>query len=152
MQSDVGEQPKDKRCLARINSGIPIGPQNFEWVAPEFDHTTREGRIAFGKAHRAANPELYRDRDLQRIFGISLDDYKAKMEEQSGVCAICHRPETAIRMNKLLPLAVDHNHTTGAVRGLLCTACNIGIGSLCESPELLRSAIAYLEKWHKPDD
>lgn len=150
--STVDDRPAENWRLVAIDTALAIGPGNCKWEAPEFDRTTKEGRNAYYRMHRSENPDVYRNGELRRNFGITLGDYQAKMLEQSGVCAICHRPETAIRMNKLLPLAVDHNHTTGAVRGLLCTACNIGIGSLCESPELLRSAITYLEKWNKPDD
>jgi hypothetical protein len=77
-----------------------------------------------------------------------LEEYQELLEEQGGGCAICGNPETAIRMNKIVAMSVDHNHSTGKRRGLLCTACNIGIGSLAESPERLRAAIAYLEKWN----
>ncbi len=57
---------------------------------------------------------------------------------QNGVCAICSRPPGKRR------LAVDHWHTTKAVRGLLCVQCNTAIGKLNDDPELLRRAIAYL--------
>lgn len=58
-----------------------------------------------------------------------------------GVCAICKRPET---INK--SLAVDHCHLTNTIRGLLCTNCNIALGKMGDSIEILKSAIAYLEK------
>ena len=69
------------------------------------------------------------------------------MCKQNNVCAICGKPETAVRLGKVLPLAVDHCHRTGGNRELLCTSCNIGIGSLCDDPELLRKAGEYVEKW-----
>ncbi len=43
---------------------------------------------------------------------------------QEGLCAICHQMETVIMRGNLKLLSVDHNHTTGAIRGLLCTRCN----------------------------
>jgi hypothetical protein len=66
-------------------------------------------------------------------------------------CAICDQPEGAIDPHSKKPrkLAVDHNHVTGAVRALLCTNCNTGLGRFDDSRELLRRAIAYLEK-HDP--
>lgn len=66
-------------------------------------------------------------------------------DAQGGVCAICHKPETATRRGKLKALAVDHCHDTGLVRGLLCVECNTGIGKLREDTAILRSAIRYLE-------
>lgn len=62
--------------------------------------------------------------------------------EQNGCCAICGDHQS----NQARSMAVDHCHETGRVRGLLCMKCNTGIGKLGDSPELLRKAIAYLEK------
>jgi hypothetical protein len=55
--------------------------------------------------------------------------YSAMLAEQDGLCAICHRPETAVRHGKAMLLAVDHDHTTGAVRGLLCHNCNTKVAA-----------------------
>lgn len=57
------------------------------------------------------------------------------VEEQNGLCAICHEAPVE---------AVDHNHTTGEVRGLLCHMCNRGIGFLGDSPKRLAAAYKYL--------
>lgn len=145
--ADVGEPPKANFYVAPVDSSRLLGPDNFVWSAPQYDHQTRDGRMASSRSYRDSDPAKYRDKDLRRNFGISLADYETMSEEQGGVCAICSQPETALRRNRLLPLSVDHNHRTGALRGLLCTACNIGIGSLAESRERLTAAIAYLEKW-----
>lgn len=62
------------------------------------------------------------------LYGLSTDDYSRMVAEQHGVCAICHRPETFTgSVGTPVNLSVDHNHSTGTVRGLLCRACNIGI-------------------------
>ena len=65
------------------------------------------------------------------------------LEEQGGVCAICGGDENG------RTLAVDHDHQTGQIRGLLCSKCNVAIGYLSDSLEILKNAFAYLEK-HKP--
>ena len=68
-------------------------------------------------------------------------------ERQRGLCGICQRPETVVagRHGKTpLRLAVDHDHVTGVVRGLLCSSCNQGIGYFKHDPALLEAAIAYL--------
>lgn len=144
---DVGDRPKVERRLEARDESRPIGPDNFRWVKPRYDYQTKEGRSAYQKAHRAANPNVYRDKEFRKRFGITLADYQAKFDEQGGVCAICSKPETGTRNGIVRWLNVDHNHETKAVRGLLCTNCNVAVGMMCESPDIMRSAISYLEKW-----
>lgn len=90
------------------------------------------------------NKEKYRAyqraRHLSKTFGLTVEDYDALAKAQNGVCAICKKPETD------RPLAVDHDHETNEVRGLLCKRCNIGLGNLYDSVETLQSAIEYLQK------
>jgi hypothetical protein len=112
------------------------------------DHKTREGRSVYQKAYRATIPHVTRDKQLQRDFGITLATYNKMMDDQGGVCAICEKPEFAVRSGKIRALAVDHDHETGAVRSLLCTNCNPMIGYAKDNPILLRKAAAYLER-HK---
>lgn len=117
----------------------------FNGIAGEFDHKSQEGRIAYQREYRRKTPEIQKARALRDSFGISLEEYEKMLSEQNGVCAICIKPETHKRNGKLKALAVDHNHKTGAIRGLLCSDCNTGIGKLKDDPEVLRSAIRYLE-------
>jgi hypothetical protein len=77
---------------------------------------------------------------LMRQYGISFEQYTRMVREQHCLCAICGK-------NK--KLVVDHNHTTGAIRGLLCSTCNAGIGMMKESPDILRAAIDYIERFKK---
>lgn len=80
--------------------------------------------------------ERYRDHALRVRYGIDFATYDKMRAAQNGLCAICGHHKK---------LDVDHDHKTGKVRGLLCRSCNIGIGYLKESPELLRSAADYLD-------
>lgn len=82
---------------------------------------------------------------LRRDFGITLAEYDAMFEAQDGLCAICQQPETCTYKGTLKRLAVDHCHTTGQVRGLLCRQCNTALGSFGDDVELLMRAINYLE-------
>jgi len=81
-------------------------------------------------------------------LGLTLDGYIKMNDDQSGVCAICSKPEISPNplSGKIKDLAVDHNHKTNKIRGLLCNKCNRGIGLLCDDPTLLQSAIDYLRK------
>ena len=74
-------------------------------------------------------------------YGLTLDDYDEMLEEQGNSCAICDVHISALPTN----LHVDHCHTTGKVRGLLCNKCNAGLGMYNDNPELLYTAIKYLE-------
>lgn len=121
----------------------------FDTAAPppgKWDHRSAEGRSAYNKARRAANPAQHKDWDLRKSFGIGLVEYEAKLVAQAGVCACCGQPERVMLRGKLKRLAVDHDHETGAVRDLLCTNCNQTIGHAKEDPDRLRSAIRYLER------
>lgn len=89
----------------------------------------------------------YRKHNIKKKFGLSLEEYDALLEKANGVCQICKRPETKKHQatGEVQPLSIDHDSVTGAIRGLLCSACNFGIGHLKHDPSLLRSAIEYLE-------
>lgn len=78
-------------------------------------------------------------------YGIAREEYEEMDCAQSGVCAICEQPETRLhRSGKVKALSVDHDHDTGAVRGLLCSACNTAIGLLGDDPDRLVAAAFYL--------
>ncbi len=78
------------------------------------------------------------------MFGLSAEDYDRMLQEQNGVCAICG--QECATGNRL---AVDHDHTTGKIRGLLCKNCNTAIGLFKENEEYMVNAIEYL-KSHSP--
>lgn len=98
------------------------------------------------KEHRKTYKTDYKDKDLQRRFGISLYDYSQMLINQNGKCAICNGADGGNRNGEPKALAVDHCHATGKVRGLLCEACNQAIGKFKEDEQIMLSAIAYLRK------
>jgi len=75
-------------------------------------------------------------------YGIDLtkDAYKLLLKKQGYHCAICNNGDGTKN------LAIDHDHQTGKIRGLLCTNCNLGLGLYKDSPVLLRSAAKYLDE------
>lgn len=105
-----------------------------------------EGQGAYMKAHREAYPKAWRETHLRRHFGIGLADYAVLIAAQDNKCAICNEEETEMRGGKVKALAVDHNHETDEVRGLLCVACNTGLGKFGDDRERLLAAIKYLDK------
>lgn len=84
--------------------------------------------------------EESRDERLRRQYAITEETYQRIFEKQDGRCAICRCQQHYQR------LAVDHDHKTGMVRGLLCTNCNRGLGRFFDSDVRLRNAAAYIEK------
>jgi hypothetical protein len=96
--------------------------------------------------HRAKYSLASKDSALRATFGISLADYGRMLVEQDGKCAICRHEETQMRGGVVKALSVDHDHTTGKVRGLLCADCNHMIGKAKENRDTLLAAIRYLDK------
>lgn len=77
-------------------------------------------------------------------YGITEADYQEILDSQSGGCAICG---AATSGNAQIPnLAVDHCHTSGRVRGLLCHNCNVGVGAFRDDPELMAKAAEYVKR------
>jgi hypothetical protein len=82
--------------------------------------------------------------DLKCKYGLSESQFINMFKQQNGTCAICKKPD----LKRLL--CVDHCHTTGRVRGLLCYKCNLAIGHLKDNTGSLKSAIEYLQKEKTP--
>lgn len=83
---------------------------------------------------------VYKNQWLQKLYGITIEDFEAMLEIQNHQCAICNK-DISLYGNKT---NVDHCHRTGIVRGLLCSSCNSLIALAKESKEILLSAVSYL--------
>jgi len=107
---------------------------------------TKESWAQYMRDYRKKNPSKMKAIDLKKRFGISLEDYTSLYEKQNGVCAICQLPEKSVdyRTGEVRSLAVDHCHTKGHIRGLLCSDCNTALGLLKDNPELLIKAAKYV--------
>ena len=79
-------------------------------------------------------------------YGLTQEGYQKIWDDQNGLCAICKKPEGGTKITRF---CVDHCHDTGIVRGLLCSACNMGIGGLRHDIEFLETATQYLLKFDK---
>lgn len=80
-------------------------------------------------------------------YGLTLDQYHAMAEQQNFLCAICKEEPVAKQSHASNDnFAIDHNHTSHVVRGLLCNNCNIGIGHLKDQSAVVMQAADYLVK------
>ena len=108
---------------------------------PDFVAKCRER----SKKYRTENREKWRSMitsaTLYKKYGITLEEFRQMSKEQGDVCLICEE-----ECNTGHRLSVDHDHTTGKVRGLLCRKCNNVLGHAGDNPEILRKAIQYLER------
>jgi hypothetical protein len=108
----------------------------------EYRQRTREYAKEYSKLysqkHRAALKLKARTLRLKSKYGLSDAEYQALYDKQGGCCAMCIKPFAL--------LAVDHDHETDAIRGLLCTACNVGLG-IIEKKGFLDSAMSYLDQY-----
>lgn len=98
-------------------------------------YTDKKGRVRRVCRKCAKNRNPFR----QRLYGLSAAEYAELLDEQNGVCALCGR-DSGERA-----LSVDHDHKSRAIRGLLCSPCNTGLGVFHDDPQVLRRAIEYLE-------
>lgn len=124
---------RDYRARRKANGGNPVRYTEFNRRgSPEPDPEIRKRRDG-------------RREHLREKYGLSLAEYDALMNAQSGVCKICGEPERAVASSGIvLSLSVDHDHATGKVRGLLCRHCNIAVGWL-EKAANLDGLLAYLD-------
>lgn len=109
------------------------------WCEKEFNPSRPNQKYCKKSCGTRASAE--RTGRLWRRYGIliSREDYAKRIDLQDGKCLICDKPQ----LEKAL--AVDHNHSTGKIRGLLCSNCNSGLGLFLNNPSLLRKAADYLE-------
>lgn len=99
-------------------------------------------KAARHKVWRQENPfrvrVIERNSYLRNTYGITQNEFDRRVSLQGGLCIVCQKKRT---------LVVDHDHTSGKMRGLLCDLCNKGLGQFGEDVERMNRAIVYLEKW-----
>lgn len=116
----------------------------------------KEDILRKNKEMYKSNPDLYRERSkknrenappkqakeyqLKRNYGLSLEDFEGMLLKQDNKCAICSS-------NLSTRPHIDHSHSTGKVRAILCQSCNVGLGHFKDNEEFLYSAIQYLNKY-----
>lgn len=84
------------------------------------------------------SPEKKQEYYLRRVYGMTVSEWQTLYKKQGGLCAACGEPPTP------KGLAVDHDHTTGRVRALLCIKCNAALGGLDDSPVKVAKLLQYI--------
>lgn len=135
------------RVQARARNARPDVKEQARLKARKWYAANRERAIAWAAGWRTKNPEKYQAQrrfGVTRKYGLPRDAYNQMLVAQGGVCLICNRT------NGRVDLAVDHDHKTGDVRGLLCSPCNLALGCVNDSIERLDALIVYLARSRRP--
>lgn len=150
---DVPAKPEGRVSAQRPDPDKPWGPDNFYWREPIVSEIKRSERAAYMREYsrkmRAINPDYHKSIKLRKTYGISMDRYNEMLAAQNGCCAICDKPESNEIKGKVVALAVDHCHETGAVRALLCSSCNTALGLFNDDPQLLAKAVDYVVSYKR---
>lgn len=133
-----------RRCRKCINKRSAENQRRFRELNGYWQ-STKSPSHARTDENRARERDEYARSTARRLainrkarYGLTPDRFLELMDQQEQKCAICGT-EITERL-----ACVDHCHTTGAVRGLLCRSCNFGLGHFRDNPELLLAAVAYL--------
>ena len=120
----------------------PARRRTRKWRLDNLERATanQQAFVASG-GKRIADRKSY----LKRKYGLTLEQYDAMLEAQGGGCFICGRPP-----RDDISLHLDHDHSTGKVRGILCFCCNNALADLREDSQLLQKAVTYLAA-HDPE-
>jgi hypothetical protein len=120
--SFLARQDRKGRFCSKVCSGTWVGSQ----TKSPFSRKERE-----------------RHWQLKARYGLTHEDFTAMWESQNGVCLICETPMVN-GGNTRNSAHIDHDHSTGVVRGILCHSCNMGLGKFYDAPEVLEKAASYL--------
>lgn len=141
--------------VARQRERMAVNPE-AQARKRQSDAAVRSRRDPLAAAQRRkewaeANPDRVnasrRRAYLRRAYGVTPEWFAETLAEQDERCAACGEPQRLIIRGKPVTLAIDHDHTTGAIRGLLCDPCNRAVGSLGDSSARAEALAAYLRRF-----
>lgn len=144
-----GHRGACKKCMNKEKNNWKKTPKGIEYTRKfkKIWNKTEEGRKckkrSFEKWRKTAHGQnMERNYNLKKAYNITLEDYDQMLESQNGACKICGKVDPGRISSKRL--AVDHDHTTGKVRGILCFRCNMGLGCFNDNIEIIKKVINYL--------
>lgn len=133
------ERAKEHAQRSRDRNYDKIRARQAAWVEHNREYVQEKARAYYQK-----NRDRVRENNWKKTFGITAEQYHTLLKIQDGRCAIC-KTDTP---GKGEWFAVDHDHKTGLIRGLLCVHCNVGLGHFQDAPDLLITASEYLRDRH----
>jgi len=142
--SKLGLHPKCKKCVREYDNSEERQKAKRAWTA-----RNREKVREFSREYKAT-PSAKAKTRLNHVlhnYQLTEEELVQMMNNQKGCCEVCG--DSLVKPDSKRFYAVDHNHTTGAVRGLLCNECNLVLGYVKEDKDTLLKAIAYLEKYNE---
>ena len=125
--------------------------ERYKQRSREYNAKNKERKAAYMKERYVRRRATQREQVIFRQFKLTTDQFNALLAKQENRCAICAKHfvtdmlEYGDRKKSNRP-HIDHDHATGKVRGLLCPACNLGIGYFSDNVATLINAACYLEK------
>lgn len=134
------EESKKRNAQRAVRRADPTNKKIKKESAAEYRKNNKEAVSAREKAYKKGKgrPAYWKKQGII----LTIERYEEMISEQNGCCGICGE----FRLPEQRVLVVDHNHNTGKIRGLLCHPCNMGIGQLKDSIDVLRRAVLYLEE------
>lgn len=125
-----------KKCLHELNNKDEEKRKN--WNKSYYENYQNESFLEFGVTRTR---ELW----LLKKYNLPLEQYISMIKSQDSKCCICNKPFDFTNRNQK-HICVDHCHTSGEIRGILCTCCNRGLGGFKDNLQYLEEAIVYLKK------
>jgi hypothetical protein len=135
---------KYKRCI-HCRKPLPETQEFFMYLKRynKLDNVCRACKNYELKKWKHKHKENIHNQMIKYKFGLTSAEYANMLNKQEGKCAICGQKQLKFK------LSVDHCHTTGKVRGLLCRTCNVGLGAFREDIQIMKSAIKYLKQYQE---
>ena len=131
------------RELVRRREYYDKNKEKLNSYSKEYQEINKDRISTQRKLYTATHRRELKHIRLIRSYGISIEEYDRMFQRQKGKCAICK----AEQGNKIL--CIDHDHSTGKVRQLLCSECNLVLGKVKDSIPTLKQMITYIRKHNK---
>jgi len=155
----VGSSEKRKYCSRQC--GNKHRAEEIRAYHREYHRAHSDKKNARSRRFREENYETNRERrllwyqgnreevlmaDKSRRYGFTKEKYLSELGTRNGLCDLCGEPQLPNKHGKVPVLVVDHDHVTGAVRGFLCSRCNLALGGFRDNVEIMTKAIEYIQR------